>query len=93
MRSLDANLRPFDSPDGTNPVPLRVGTISGGWENSGADSLNRRFGLARSTLYAKWEPRPYERLVKVATLATIPQCPTVLLQRQNQVRRSDSTRE
>jgi hypothetical protein len=74
--------------------PQRVGTVSGGWENSGADSLNRRFEFeARSALYAKWEPRPYERLVKVATLATIPQCPTVLLQRQNQVRRSDSTHE
>ena len=47
----------------------------------------------RSALYAKWEPRLYERLVKVATLATIPQCPTVLLQRQSQVRRSDSTHE
>jgi hypothetical protein len=40
MRSLDANLGPFDSSDGTNPAPSRVGTIGGGWENSGADSLN-----------------------------------------------------
>ena len=50
MRSLDANLRPFDSPDGTNSVPSRVGATSGGWENSGADSLNRRFELAWSAL-------------------------------------------
>jgi len=73
-------------------VPSRVGTISGGWKNSGADSLYRRFELARRAL-CEMEPWPYERLVKVATLATIPQCPTVLLQRQNQVRRSDSIRE
>jgi hypothetical protein len=35
--------------------PQRVGTVSGGWENSGANSLNRRFEFeARRALYAKW---------------------------------------
>jgi hypothetical protein len=37
--------------------------------------------------------RTYETLVKVATFATIPQCLTLLLQRQNQVHQNDSIHE